>query len=134
MEEWLTIQELFGKRHFFGSGVPVNLTENRIVQTALEILPEKAWHPVYSAYFADTRLTTPWIAWGPKWLVAGPVYTRLRFEYEVVEPPVMQTWSVDAPLDSKGAGLPFPPVVAAPVTTTAGPVVAGLLAGQTDAS
>ena len=74
------------------------------------------------------------MAWGPKWLVAGPVYTMLRFENETVDPPVRQTWSVDAPLDSKGAGLPLPVVVAVPVTTTPVPVVAGLLAGQTDAS
>jgi len=46
----------------------------------------------------------------------------------------MHTWSVDAPFDSKGAGLPFPAVVAGPVTTTPEPVVAGLLAGHTDVS
>jgi hypothetical protein len=43
----------------------------------------------------------------------------------------MQTWSVDEPLDSKAAGLPFPVVTAVVVTTTPEPVVAGLLAGQT---
>ena len=59
---------------------------------------------------------------------------RLRFENETTEPPVMHTLRVDAPLDSKGAGLPLPVVVAVPVTTTPGPVVAGLLAGQTDVS
>ena len=44
---------------------------------------------------------------------------------------MMQTWIVDGPLDSKVAGLPFPEVVAVPVTTRPVPVVGGLLAGQT---
>jgi hypothetical protein len=85
-------------------------------------------------YRAESWLTTPWIAWGPKWLVAGPVYTILIFENETEDPPKMHTWSVDAPFDSKGAGLPLPVVVAVPVTTTPGPVVAGLFAGQTEVS
>ena len=44
---------------------------------------------------------------------------------------MMQTCIVDEPLDSKDAGLPFPDVVAGPVTTRPVPVVGGLLAGQT---
>jgi hypothetical protein len=62
------------------------------------------------------------------------VYTILIFENETDDPPKRHTWSVDDPFDSKGAGLPLPVVVAVPVTTTPGPVVAGLLAGQTDVS
>ena len=53
------------------------------------------------------------------------------FEKSTSDPPTMQTWTVDEPLDSKAAGLPFPEVVAAPVTTRPVPVVGGLLAGQT---
>ena len=88
-------------------------------------------HLVYPAYFVDTWVTTPWIACGPKCPVAGPVYTRVMFEKETCDPPVRQIWIVDAPLDSNGAGLPFPVVVAVLVTTTPAPVVGGLLAGQT---
>jgi hypothetical protein len=53
------------------------------------------------------------------------------FENATVDPPVMQTWIVDGPFDSKDAGLPFPAVVAVLVATTPEPVVAGLFAGQT---
>ena len=91
-------------------------------------------HLAHRAYFVDTWVTTPWIACGPKCPVAGPVYTRVMFEKSTCDPPVMQTWSVDEPLDSKGAGPPFAEVVAVLVTTTPEPVVAGLLAGQTDTS
>ncbi len=42
-----------------------------------------------------------------------------------------QICTVDEPLDSKGAGAPFPEMVTEPVTTTPAPVVTGLLAGQT---
>jgi hypothetical protein len=48
-------------------------------------------HLVHPAYFVDIWVTTPWIGWGPKCPVAGPVYTRLMFENSTVEPPVMQT-------------------------------------------
>jgi len=82
-------------------------------------------------YFVETLLTTPWIGCGPKCPVAGPVYTRVTFENATSDPPMMQTWSVDAPLDSKVAGPPFPEVVAVPVTTRPETVVGGLLAGQT---
>ncbi len=58
----------------------------------------------------------------------------LKFEKDTVDPPVMHTWSVDEPLDSNGAGLPFPAVSTAPVTTIPGAVVAGVFAGQTETS
>jgi len=83
------------------------------------------------AYLVDTWLTAPWMACGPKCPVAGPVYTSVMFENATSVPPVIQICSVDAPLDSKGAGLPFPEVVAVAVTTTPEPVVGGLLAGHT---
>jgi hypothetical protein len=51
------------------------------------------------------------------------------FEKSTSDPPMMQSWMVDAPLDSKEAALPFPVVVADPVTTRQVPVVGGLLAG-----
>src|ERR1039457_5994784 len=86
---------------------------------------------VHPASFADTWVTTPWIAGGPKGPCAVPVVTRVMFENWTCDPPLRQTWSVDAPLDSKGAGLPFPEVMAVVVTTTPEPVVGGLLAGQT---
>ena len=86
---------------------------------------------VLTGYLADTRVTTPWIGCGPKCPVAGPVYTRVIFEKLTCDPPVRQTWSVDAPLDSKGAEFPLAEVVAVLVTTTPEPVVGGLLAGQT---
>ena len=34
-------------------------------------------HPFY---FVDTLLTTPWIGWEPKCVVASPEYTRVTFE------------------------------------------------------
>jgi hypothetical protein len=85
-------------------------------------------------YFVDTRFTTPWIGCVPKCPLAGPVYTIVRFENSTSDPPVMQTWSEDAPLESKGAGPPFADVVAVELITTPGTVVAGLFAGQTDVS
>jgi hypothetical protein len=84
-----------------------------------------------TSYFVDTLLTAPWIGCVPKCPVAGPEYTRVTFENETSDPPMMQIWSVDEPFDSKLAGLPFPLVVAVPVTTRPVPVVGGLLAGQT---
>jgi hypothetical protein len=44
---------------------------------------------------------------------------------------MMQTWSVDELLGSKGAGPPFAAVFGVPLTTSPEKVVAGLLAGQT---
>jgi len=58
------------------------------------------------------------------------VYTILRFENEAADPPVRPTCREDARFGFKR--LPFPVVVAVPVTTTPGAMVAGLLAGQTD--
>src|ERR1700733_9239779 len=84
-----------------------------------------------ASYFVDTFLMTPWIGCGPKCPVAGPEYTRVMFEKSTCDPPTMQTWIVDEPLDSKDAGPPFPVVVDVPVTTRPAPVVGGLLTGQT---
>jgi hypothetical protein len=44
---------------------------------------------------------------------------------------MMQTWSVDELLGSKGAGPPFAVVIGFPVTASPETVVAGLFAGQT---
>ena len=94
-------------------------------------VPKSSASSQLTSYFVDTLLTTPWIGCVPKCPVAGPVYTRVTLENESSDPPMMQTWRVDAPLASKVAGPPFPVVVAVPLTTRPETVVGGLLAGQT---
>ena len=71
------------------------------------------------------------MGWLPKCPVAGLVLVNVRvtFENSTSVPPVMQTWSVDGPFASKGAGLPLPVILASPVTTKR-PVVVGLSVGQ----
>ena len=83
-----------------------------------------------ATYFVETLLTTPWMGCVPKCPVAGPEYTRVTFENETPEPPMMQTCSVEVPFGSKGAGPPFAVVGAVPVTIRPETVVGGLLAGQ----
>jgi hypothetical protein len=58
------------------------------------------------------------------------VYTRVTFENETPDPPMMQTWSVDVLFGSKGDGPPLAVVGAVPVTMTPETVVGGTLAGQ----
>src|ERR1700677_2238153 len=58
-------------------------------------------------------LTTPWIACGPKWIVAAPVNTMVMFafatEYRAPSTPVTQTCSTDeGGVVSKGELFPFP--------------------------
>jgi hypothetical protein len=71
------------------------------------------------------------MGWLPKWPVAGLVVVKVRvtFENSTSVPPVTQTWSVEGPLDSKGAGLPLP-VILASLVITKRPVVAGVSTGQ----